>query len=59
MKTKFREMYLDWRNNFLTVDCFAEHYGITKTEATFIIKSGRKYHNLNVNQLIKNINKAI
>ncbi len=34
-------MYLDYFNNFLTVDVFAEHYGITKDQALGIISLGR------------------
>lgn len=42
-KTKqFREMFLDWFNNFLTIERFAEYYGITETYARIVIKEGRK-----------------
>lgn len=27
------DMYLDWVNNFLTVACWAEHYGLDPVEA--------------------------
>lgn len=37
----FTEMYLDYVNNFLTVEKFAEHYGITLESAQFIIDTGR------------------
>ena len=39
-----RELYLDWFNNFLTVACFAEYYGLTEEEAQLVIKQGREYH---------------
>ena len=38
---KFVAMYLDWRNNFLTIERFAEYYGITVESAQFIINTGR------------------
>jgi len=37
-------IYLDWWNNFLTVDRFAEHYGITPDAASELIDSGRRAH---------------
>lgn len=40
-------MYLDYVNNFLTVEAFARHYGIETNVANQIIIAG---------QLIKNIN---
>jgi hypothetical protein len=38
-------MYCDYRNDFLTVERFAEFYGITKTHARAIIACGRKILN--------------
>lgn len=35
------EMYLDWFNNFLTVACFANYYGMTETEARNLIEEQR------------------
>jgi hypothetical protein len=43
-KEKTAEMFRDWFNNFLTVECFAEHYGIRKQTAEYIIKFGRIAH---------------
>jgi len=40
-KKKKQEMYLDWVNNFLTVDAFASHYGITIECAEKIISDGK------------------
>ena len=34
-------MYLDYFNNYLTVDLFAEHKQITKQEASRILEKGR------------------
>ena len=35
------EMYLDWVNNFLSVDRFAEYYGLSKGKAQRLIQSER------------------
>jgi hypothetical protein len=35
------EMYLEYFNNFLTTDVFAEYYQISPKEAEHIIRSGR------------------
>ena len=37
-----KEMYLDYVNNFLTVEKFAEHYGITEEKANEIIEEGSR-----------------
>tara|TARA_R100000773_G_scaffold7258_1_gene7314 strand:+ start:49 stop:273 length:225 start_codon:yes stop_codon:yes gene_type:complete len=35
------KMYFDYFNNFLTVDTFAEHYGLSMEQANEIINKGR------------------
>ena len=35
-------LYLDWFNNFLTIERFAEYYNMTVEQAEKIIKVGRK-----------------
>lgn len=42
MKQAIEALYLDYFNNFLSVSCFAEHYGITETQAERVIDLGRK-----------------
>jgi hypothetical protein len=37
-------MYLDYWNNFLTVDSFAEHYNIDRNKALDIISRGYKLY---------------
>jgi len=34
-------VYLDWKNNFLTITGFAEHYGLHDTEAEMLINLAR------------------
>lgn len=41
MRTKIEAMYLDWLNNFLTIDAFADYYEISKFKALRVIKIGR------------------
>lgn len=43
---KFTEMYLDWFNNFLTVERFAEYYEINVEQAQQIINLGREIGSL-------------
>lgn len=43
---KFSEMYLDYVNNFLTVEKFADHYGITVEHAQQIVDAGRAVMNI-------------
>ena len=46
----FQEMYLDWVNNFLTIERFAEWYNIGEEQAAVIISAGRKIHHQRVNE---------
>lgn len=46
--TYFQNLYLDYFNNFLTLDCFAEHYGMTRKKAEQAIRIGRVVHETRV-----------
>ena len=46
----FQEMYLDWFNNFLTIERFAEWYAISEEKASSIISTGRNIHHHRVNK---------
>ena len=37
-------IYLDWVNNFLSVEKFASYYNITVSEANKLIEEGRTIH---------------
>ena len=39
-----REIFLDWVNNFISVEAFAAHYSYTRSEAIDTIIRGRKEH---------------
>ena len=47
MKTKHTAaaLYLSYVNEFLTVDGFAEHYGMTRAQALHAIRYGKAAHN--------------
>lgn len=49
MNTTLRAMYLDYLNNFLTVERFAAYHDISETDANSLIRMGRKYHEDYVN----------
>ena len=42
VKQKLNAIYLDWYNNFVTIDCFADYYNISIDKAERIINIGRK-----------------
>jgi hypothetical protein len=42
----FAKIYLDWVNNFLTVDKFASYYGLHPREAVRLIELGKSCHDL-------------
>ena len=45
MKQKIEKLYLDYFNNFLTVEYFANYYGLELEKAYRIINLGRKINN--------------
>lgn len=44
MKTKLANMFLDWFNNFLTIERFASYYEVDEEKARRIIEIGRRIH---------------
>jgi hypothetical protein len=44
LEAKLREQYLDFVNNYLTIEKFAEHNGLELDEATSIIMIGKACH---------------
>jgi len=44
LKLDIQALYLDYVNNFLTVEKFAEHYGISFQLADMIISEGKERH---------------
>ena len=37
MRETLKNLYLSWINDFLSIDAFAEHHGLTVTEAGFLL----------------------
>lgn len=49
------EFYLDYFNNFLTIDRFAEYYNFTRYEASKILDLGKEVnHNDNLKEIYEN-----
>jgi hypothetical protein len=44
LKNKLVLFYLDWVNDFVGVDTFADYYGIERGRAEKMIRIGRKLH---------------
>ena len=42
MRNRMIELYLDWRNNFLTVERFAEYHGLHVTDARDLLTIARR-----------------
>ena len=38
------DIYLDWVNDFLTVERFSEYYGLDEEDAKQLLKLGKKCH---------------
>lgn len=51
MKDTLVAFYLDWVNNYLTIEKMAEHNQLTENETTQLIEMGRKYHEENVERI--------
>ena len=50
-ETRLRDLFLDWFNNYLTVETFAEHTGLSVADARERIEQGRIIHENNGNRL--------
>lgn len=53
------KMYLEWVNNFLTIERFCEFYNFTKNEAIRILNFGYSYHLKKHNKQIQKIYNSI
>jgi hypothetical protein len=53
------DLYLDWVNNFLTIEVFAEYYGLDDDDARYLLKLAKKCHEQRVDYLkdIEEMNK--
>ena len=48
IKESLKALYLDYFNNYLTIELFAEHNGLNYYEAFELLRIGKKYHELAV-----------
>lgn len=48
---KLIDMYLKYVNDFITVERFAEWYGLEMEDANTVIDLGRKYHEMKTTRL--------
>lgn len=53
MNKQLREFYLDWLNNYLTVETLAEHHGLDVEQARALINMGRDAHELYVKETVE------
>jgi len=44
IRKQLNEMYIDWVNEFLTIERFAEYYGITVKQAYTLLALGLAIH---------------
>lgn len=47
----YEEMYISYLNDFLTVERFAEYYGMTEIQAVNVIDIGRAYNHAKAKQV--------
>jgi len=45
------DLYLDWVNNFLTIEVFAEYYGLDDDDAKALLEIAKKSHEQRVDFL--------
>ena len=44
LRDTLADLYLDWINNFLTIEKFAEYYGLDENDANDLLKLSKKCH---------------
>lgn len=44
MKEQLKALYLDWFNNFITLEAMASHYGLTTSQCEVLIDMGRNIY---------------
>lgn len=41
---QLQKIYLDWVNNFITIEAFSNHYGVTKSDGLKLIEICKRVH---------------
>ena len=44
LRDKLADLYLDWVNNFLTIEKFSEYYGLDEEDAKQLLVLAKKCH---------------
>jgi hypothetical protein len=44
LRDTLADLYLDWVNNFLTIEVFAEYYGLSDSDAKELLVLAKKCH---------------
>lgn len=44
LRDTLADLYLDWVNNFLTIEKFSEYYGLDENDARDLLKLAKKCH---------------
>jgi hypothetical protein len=44
LRDTLADLYLDWINNFLTIEKFSEYYGLNENDAIDLLKLAKKCH---------------
>lgn len=51
LRKQLQDVYLDWLNNFVSTDRFAEYYGLTLEQAVKLLDVARDVHEKSVKNL--------
>lgn len=51
LSEQLADLYLEFLNNYLTVDKFAEHYQISEQDAVSLLSMGKEHHNNRVDEV--------
>jgi hypothetical protein len=51
LRDTLADLYLDWVNNFLTIERFSEYYGLDENDAKELLKLAKKCHEQRVDYL--------
>jgi hypothetical protein len=51
LRDTLADLYLDWVNNFLTIERFSEYYGLDEEDSKELLKIAKKCHEQRVDYL--------
>jgi hypothetical protein len=51
LRDALADLYLDWVNNFLTIERFSEYYGLDEEDSKELLKLAKKCHEQRVDYL--------